>query len=57
MALKISKINKPKGVRKTSLKSSGERQKKKLTLRDFYGALKDTYGDALAYQKKIRDEW
>lgn len=31
------------------------KQSKKLS--DFYGKLKKTYGDALAYQKSVRHEW
>jgi hypothetical protein len=30
---------------------------KEKILRDYYGKLKNTFGDALQYQKNIRDEW
>jgi len=38
-------------LKKLSHKSS------KKTLKDFFGALPDTFGDPLAYQKKVRNEW
>jgi hypothetical protein len=31
--------------------------KKKKGLRSFYGKLKGAFGDAMEYQKKVRDEW
>jgi hypothetical protein len=30
---------------------------KKKSLANFYGKLKGSFGDGMAYQKKIRDEW
>jgi hypothetical protein len=38
-------------VKKLSKKTSHPR------LADFYGKLKGQFGDGLAYQKKVRDEW
>jgi hypothetical protein len=32
-------------------------KKKKKTLADFYGKLSGTFGDGLAYQKNVRNEW
>jgi hypothetical protein len=32
-------------------------KEKKKTLADFYGSLPNTFGDGLAYQKKVRNEW
>ncbi|HEY0744568.1 MAG TPA: hypothetical protein VGD40_24040 [Chryseosolibacter sp.] len=57
MALRIAKKNKSKNARKAS-KAPTKRTKEKKTLRDFYGALKDVYGDTdwVAYQRKLRDE-
>ncbi|MFI5161629.1 MAG: hypothetical protein ACHQHN_10155 [Sphingobacteriales bacterium] len=34
-----------------------KRDTAKPALADFKGKLKDTFGDALEYQKKLRDEW
>ena len=34
-----------------------KQQPGKPKLADFKGKLKDTFGDALEYQKKLRDEW
>ncbi|WP_156088761.1 hypothetical protein [Mucilaginibacter pedocola] len=30
---------------------------KKANLSNFYGKMKGAFGDGLAYQKKLRDEW
>lgn len=57
MAVRISKKNQSKNAHKAS-KAPTKRPKEKKTLRDFYGALKDIYGDTdwVAYQRKLRDE-
>ena len=57
MAVRISKKNQSKNAHKAS-KARTKRPKEKKTLRDFYGALKDIYGDTdwVAYQRKLRDE-
>ncbi len=57
MAVKISKKDQSKNPGKGN-KSPAKRPKKKKSLRDFYGALKDIYSDIdwVAYQRKLRDE-
>lgn len=57
MAVNIFKKDTSGNARKR-LKARARRVKKKKSLRDFYGALKDIYSDidAVAYQKKLRDE-
>ncbi len=40
----------------SKLKNSNAKKKTK-TLMDFYGKLPDAFGDGMAYQKKIRNEW
>ncbi len=39
-----------------ALKKIGK-QSKKPKLTDFFGKLKNSFGDGLEYQKKIRNEW
>ena len=34
-----------------------KKSKKKHDLSSFYGKLKGAFGDALEYQKKVRNEW
>jgi hypothetical protein len=34
-----------------------DKSKKKVSLSDYYGKLKGSFGDAMEYQKKVRDEW
>ncbi len=58
VVVRIRKNDKPEDA----FKALGElrkktRQKKGKTLADFYGKLSDSFGDGLAYQKKIRNEW
>lgn len=53
--LKISKAKKPSEVRKEldelAIKKSGKK------LFDYFGALPDTFGDPLKFQKEVRSEW
>jgi hypothetical protein len=37
------------------LKKSANRKKK--SLKDFFGKLPNAFGDGLEYQKKVRNEW
>lgn len=49
-----------KGEGKKEIEAAVKRLAKKANkaaLADFYGKLKGNFGDGLAYQKKIRDEW
>lgn len=57
MVIKISKNNKPSETRNALKKLSSRRDKKHKSLKDFYGKLKHSFGNALDYQKKVRDEW
>lgn len=34
-----------------------DKSKKKTNLTAYYGKLKGAFGDAMQYQKKVRDEW
>jgi len=55
MVITIKKDAKAKEI-EAAVKSLEKSQKgKKLT--SFYGKLKGVYGDALEYQKKVRNEW
>ena len=36
---------------------SNAKKRKTKTLASFYGKLPKTYGDAVAYQKAVRNEW
>lgn len=55
--IKISRKSKPEETRKALDKLASKRNKKLKKLSDFYGKMRGVYGDALEYQKKIRDEW
>lgn len=57
VVIKISKKSKPEETRKALDKLASERTKRSKKLSDFYGKMKGAYGNGLAYQKKIRDEW
>ncbi|MCU0357804.1 MAG: hypothetical protein MUE95_09500 [Cyclobacteriaceae bacterium] len=57
MVVRISKRSKPEETRKALEKLARSRKKKKTGVAAFYGKLKGAYGDPLAYQKKVRDEW
>jgi hypothetical protein len=57
IVLKISSKNNPEEVRKALDKFRKSRSKGKKKLSDFYGKMPNVYGDGLAYQKKIRNEW
>jgi hypothetical protein len=56
--VKIAKTNTAqqtlKALSKLSKKKSASKTK---TLASFYGKMQGAFGDALAYQKKIRNEW
>lgn len=54
--IKISKKSSENDIRK-ALTPLTKKKKGKKTLTDFYGKLKGVYGDGLAYQKKVRNEW
>ncbi len=56
--VKISKNSTAQTTRKALDKLVKARNKQpKKTLADFYGKMPGVYGDGLAYQKKVRDEW
>ena len=57
MIVRIKSKQKPEETIKALEKLSRARKKKKKKLSDFYGKLQGAYGDGLAYQKKVRDEW
>lgn len=57
MIVRIKSRQKPEETKKALEKLSIARKKKKKKLSDFYGKLPGAYGDPLAYQKKVRDEW
>ncbi|QPH37701.1 hypothetical protein [Pedobacter endophyticus] len=42
---------------KEALKKLEDCQAKKTKLADFYGKLKNTFGDGVEYQEEIRGEW
>lgn len=56
--IRISKESKKEQTTK-ALEILTRKSKKKTskTIADFYGKLKGAYGDGLAYQKKLRNEW
>jgi hypothetical protein len=54
MIITINKDTKPEEI-DAALKKLPKSKKKSLT--SFYGKLKGSFGDGLAYQKKVRDEW
>lgn len=57
MIVRIKSRQKPEETKKALKKLSRARKKKKKKLSDFYGKMPGSYGDPLAYQKSIRDEW
>lgn len=57
MVVKISSKNSSEDTRKVLTKLAKSRGKKKKKLSDFYGKMPGSYGDGLAYQKKLRNEW
>jgi hypothetical protein len=57
MIVKISAKTSAEEIKKTLNKLAKIRNKKKKQLSDFYGKMPGTYGNGLAYQKKIRNEW
>lgn len=54
MIITINKDTKPEEINEALKKLP---RSKKKTLGSFYGKLKGAFGDGMAYQKKIRDEW
>lgn len=52
IVVRINKKSKPDETRKALEKLAGKRKRKGKKLSDFYGALKNSYGDGLKYQKK-----
>lgn len=54
--IKISKHSKAEETRK-KLELLAEKNRFKPSLKKFYGQLPGAYGDGLAYQKKMRNEW
>lgn len=56
LIVKISAKDKPDAIRKELDKLNAKRAKQKKSFASYYGALPNTYGDGLAYQKKQRDE-
>ena len=55
MVITVNKHTKAKEI-DAALKSLEKSQQSK-KLSSFYGKLKGVYGDALEYQKKVRNEW
>ncbi|MBS1502894.1 MAG: hypothetical protein JST32_12580 [Bacteroidetes bacterium] len=55
MVITIKKDTQSKDIQ-AALKKLEESKEKK-TLTSFYGKLKGVFGDAMEYQKKIRNEW
>ncbi len=56
--VRISKNGKPEDAFKALTDLAKKiRKKKGKTIADFYGKLSGTFGDGLAYQKQIRNEW
>lgn len=56
MVVIIDKNTPPKDIEK-ALKKLNKSTLEKPRLADFYGKLKGAFGDGLAYQKNIRNEW
>jgi len=54
--IKISKHSKVEETR-GKLEMLAKKNKPKSALKKFYGQLPGAYGDGLAYQKKLRNEW
>jgi len=57
MIIRISSKNKPEETKKALDRLAHSRKRKRKKLSDFYGKMPGVYGDGLAYQKKMRDEW
>jgi hypothetical protein len=57
LIVRISAKDKPETVRKELDRLSSNKVKHRKSFASYYGALPNTYGDGLAYQKKQRDEW
>jgi len=57
MVVRITDKNKPEETKKALDKLARSRKKNSKKLSDFYGKMKGAFGDPLAYQKKVRDEW
>ncbi|MBY0433159.1 MAG: hypothetical protein K2U26_03525 [Cyclobacteriaceae bacterium] len=56
--IKVTRKTKTEAIQKALHKIAGKkRQPYKKKIADFFGALPDTFGDGLTYQKKLRDEW
>ena len=55
MIITINKDSKLEDI-ETALKKI-KKSKKEKNLSNFYGKLKGAFGDAIEYQKKVRDEW
>nr|WP_294941830.1 hypothetical protein [uncultured Mucilaginibacter sp.] len=54
MVITINKNSKAEDIDKQLKKLQ---KSKKKSLSSFYGKLKGAFGDGIAYQKKLRDEW
>jgi hypothetical protein len=55
MVITINKDTKSKDIQ-AALKKI-EKAKENKSLSSFYGKLKGAFGDAMEYQKKVRNEW
>ncbi|MEO6850439.1 MAG: hypothetical protein ABI203_00680 [Mucilaginibacter sp.] len=56
MVVTINKNTNSKEIDEALKKLEGSKKNKK-TVNSFYGKLKGVFGDAMEYQKKVRDEW
>ena len=56
MVITINKNTNSKEIDE-ALKKLENSKKGKKNLNSFYGKLKGVFGDAMEYQKKVRDEW
>jgi hypothetical protein len=54
--IKIAKNSKAEETKK-KLEQLAKKNNANPSLKKFYGQLPGTYGDGLAYQKKMRNEW
>jgi hypothetical protein len=57
MVVRITKKNNPEQTKKALEKLAISSNRKKKSLSDFYGKMRGAFGNGLAYQKKLRDEW
>lgn len=58
LIVKISKNNKAEETKKAlDLLAKKSLKSKSKSLEDFYGKMPNAFGDGLAYQKKMRNEW